>query len=407
VTRVADHLSEVLGAVGALDPIDVGLLDAHGAVAAEDVIAPWALPQYDHASTPGYAVRSADVADATSDSPVTVSVVADIGSGDHGAHAIGPGHAARVAAGAPLPRGADTVVPLADTDGGLAQVQIATPAPPGSWVRRKAEDVAQGDIALRVGTYLGAAQIGLLAAVGKDRVTVRPRPRVVVLAVGDRLVEPGRSVALGQVTDSTGHLLTAASREAGATAFRVAAVPDDPRVVRATLEDQLIRADLVITSGGLAQADGVVRQVVPSMGEVRFVHLDMEPGSDQAFGAIGEDRVPIFCLPGRPVDAFVAFEVFVRPVIRKMVGVTRFHRPSVRATLTSDIDTTRGPRQFARARVVASGENEYRVEPLGALQAPHLTDLARANALVVVPESVAHISAGAEVDCLLLERRRG
>lgn len=407
MTRVSDQLSEVLGAVGALSPIDVGLLDAHGAVAAEDVIAPWALPQYDHATTPGYAVRAADVAEATSDSPVTLPVVADVLAGDHAAHAIGPGHAARVVAGAPLPRGADTVVALAETDGGLAHVAVQAPARPGSWVRRKAEDVEQGDIALRAGTYLGAAQIGLLAAVGKDRVTVRPRPRVVVLAVGSRLVEPGRSVTFGQVTDSTGHLLTAAAREAGATAFRVACVADDPRVVRGTLEDQLIRSDLVVVSGGLADPDGVVRQVVPGMGDVRFADVAMEPGGQQGFGVIGEEQVPVFCLPGRPVDAFVAFEVFVRPVIRKMVGVARLHRPTVRATLTADIHSASGPRQFARARVSAVGDNDYRVEPLGSLAAPHLTDLARANALVVVPESVSHLAAESEVDCLLLERRRG
>jgi molybdopterin molybdotransferase len=407
VRRVSDHLSAVLGAVDALAPIDVGLLDAHGTVAAEDVIAPWALPQYDHATVPGYAVRATDLADASPDSPTTLPVVSDISSADHSPHAIGPGHAAGVASGAPLPRGADAVVPLAETDGGVSQVTVPHPVSVGTGVRRKAEDVDAGDIALRVGTYLGAAQIGLLAAVGKDRVTVRPRPRVVVLAVGSRLVEPGRSVTFGQVTDSTGHLLTAAAREAGASAYRVAAVPDDSRTVRATLEDQLIRADLVITSGGLADPDGVVRQVVPGLGAVDLVEVAMDPGGVQGFGTIGDEKVPVFCLPGRPVDAFVAFEVFVRPVIRKMVGVSRLHRPTVRATLTRDIESTRGPRQFARARVSASGEETFQVEPLGALEAPHLTDLARANALVVVPESTDHLVEGAEVDCLLLERRRG
>jgi molybdopterin molybdotransferase len=407
VRRVADHLSDVLGAVEALPPIDVGLLDAHGCVAAEDVIAPWALPGYDHATTPGYAVRAGDVAEASAEEPVMVPVVADIAAGDHAPHAIGPGHAARIASGAPLPRGADSVVAVSDTDGGLVNVEVSAAPAVGAGIRHKAEDVEKGDIALRVGTYLGAAQIGLLAAVGKDRVTVRPRPRVVVLAVGGNLVEAGRSVSFGQVTDSTGHLLTTAAREAGATAFRVAAVSDDPRVVRGALEDQLVRADLVLTSGGLADPDGVMRTVAPSLGQVEFIHVAMEPGAEQAFGVVGEEQVPIFCLPGRPVDAFVAFEVFVRPVIRKMVGVSRLHRPTVRATLTADIDTAAGPRQFARARVSASGEDEYVVEPLGSLEAPHLTDLARANALVVVPEQVGHLAAGSSVDCLLLERRRG
>jgi molybdopterin molybdotransferase len=407
VKRVADHLSDVLGQVGPLAPIDVGLLDAHGAVAAEDVIAPWALPQYDHAVVSGYAVRAADLDATTAEDPVVLPVIADIGTSDHGVHALGPGHAARLASGAPLPRGADAVVPLGETDGGLAAVTIGAVPSPGANVRRMAEDVAAGDIALRAGTYLGAAQIGLLAAVGKDRVTVRPRPRVVVLAVGSRLVEPGLPVSFGQVTDSTGHLLTVAAGEAGATTFRVAAVPDDPRVVRGTIEDQLVRADMLIVSGGLADPDGVARTVLPALGDVEFLEVAMEPGSVQGFGVIGEERVPVFCLPGRPVDAFVAFEVFVRPVIRKMVGVSRLHRPTERARLAEALESPRGLRHFARGRIHPTLDSGPVVEPLGTREAPHLTDLARANTLIVVPESVGALPAGDDVDCLLLERRRG
>ena len=147
--------------------------------------------------------------------------------------------------------------------------------------------------------------------------------------------------------------------------------------------------------------------MLPGLGDVGFVDVAMEPGGAQGFGVIGEEKVPVFALPGRPVDAFVAFEVFVRPVIRKMVGVTRLHRPTVRATLSADISSHGGPRQFARGRVSLVGEDEYRVDQLGALEAPHLTDLARANALIVVPEAAEHLPAGTEVDCLLLERRRG
>jgi molybdopterin molybdotransferase len=404
--RVADHLSDVLGRVGPLAPIDVGLLDAHGAVAAEDVIAPWALPQYDHAALAGYALAAADIADAAPDSPVTLPVVADVAAGDHSVHALGPGHAARVASGAPLPRGADTVVPSALTDGGLATVTVTAAVPYGSHVRRMAEDVAAGDIALRAGSYLGAAQVGLLAAVGKDRVTVRPRPRVIVLAVGSRLVEPGLPVSYGQVTDSTGHLLSVAAREAGATSFRVAAVPDDPRVVRSTVEDQLVRADLVVLSGGLSD-EGIVRSVLPTLGAVEFLEVAMEPGGTQGFGVVGEEQVPVFALPGRPVDAFVAFEVFVRPVIRKMVGVSKLHRPTERAVLSQPLSSSPGRRQFARGRLHPTVEGTFSVDPLGAGDAPHLTDLARANALVVVPEQATSMPAGEEVDCLLLERRRG
>jgi molybdopterin molybdotransferase len=351
-------------------------------------------------------VRAADAVGADDGSPVTLPVVADIAAGDHAVNALGPGHAARIAGGAPLPRGADTVVPLAATDSGLTAVTLARAVVPGEGVRRMAEDVAAGDIALRAGSYLGAAQVGLLAAVGKDRVTVRPRPRVVVLAVGARLVEPGLPVSSGQVTDSTSHLLTVAAREAGATAFRVSAVPDEPRVVRSTVEDQLVRADMLVLSGGLGE-NGIVRSVVPTLGEVEFIDVAMEPGGVQGFGVIGEERVPVFCLPGRPVDAFVAFEVFVRPVIRKMVGVAKLHRPSERAELTAAVHASPGVRQFVRGRVHPTVEGTWLVDPLGAGESPHLTDLARANALVVVPEPVATLPAGAEVDCLLLERRRG
>ena len=207
--RVADHLSDVLSIVRPLTPLGVQLLDAHGCVLAEDVVAPWPLPQFDNSAMDGYAVRAEDVRAATEDAPVELPVVTDIAAGETERAAIGPGLAARIMTGAPMPAGADAVVPVEQTDGGTARVQITLAAPVGRHLRRVGEDVQAGDTVLAAGTFLGAAQIGLLAAVGKERVRVRPRPRVVVISTGRELVEPGQPLDLWQITDSNSFLLNA------------------------------------------------------------------------------------------------------------------------------------------------------------------------------------------------------
>ena len=406
--RVADHLSDVLSAVRPLTPLDVQLLDAHGCVLAEDVVAPWPLPQFDNSAMDGYAVRAEDVRDAADDNPVELPVVADIAAGETQVAAIGPGLAARIMTGAPVPVGADAIVPVEHSDGGEARVRITAGAPVGRHLRKIGEDVQEGDTVLSAGTFLGAAQVGLLAAVGKDRVKVRPRPRVVVISTGSELVEPGLPLALGQITDSNSFTLTAAAREAGAVAYRVAPVADDETTLLSLIEDQLVRADLVVTSGGIsAGAYDVVKQVLSDLGTVRFDKVAMQPGMPQGFGTVGDDETPIFTLPGNPVSAFVSFEVFVRPAIRKMLGVSRLHRPSVKAILQATLRSPEGKRQFARARWQPAPDGSYLVTPLGGQASHMVADLAYANALVVVPENVTEIAAGQVVDTVLLERRKG
>jgi molybdopterin molybdotransferase len=408
VKRVADHLSDVLSIVRPLTPIAVQLLDAHGCVLAEDVIAPWPLPQFDNSAMDGYAVRSEDVRDASTETPIELPVVTDIAAGETQRTAIGPGLAARIMTGAPMPAGADAVVPVEQTDGGTARVQITLAAPAGRHLRRVGEDVQAGDTVLTTGTFLGAAQIGLLAAVGKERVRVRPRPRVVVISTGRELVEPGQPLNLGQITDSNSFLLTTAAREAGAVAYRVAPVSDDERALLGRIEDQLVRADMIVTSGGVsAGAYDVVKQVLSDVGTVTFDKVAMQPGMPQGFGTVGEEATPIFTLPGNPVSAFVSFEVFVRPAIRKMLGVSRLHRPSVKAVLQTTLRSPEGKRQFARARWSPAPDGSYLVTPLGGQASHLLADLAYANALVVVPEAVTEVAAGQVVDTVLLERRKG
>src|SRR5207248_2515076 len=229
---------------------------------------------------------------------------------------------------------------------------ITRPAGVGAHVRRAGEVAPAGVTVIPAGTHLGATQVGLLAAVGRERVLARPRPRVVVLSTGSELVDPGTPLSTGQIPDANSTLLTAAAREVGAIAFRVGIVRDDPRDLLDTLEDQLIRADLVLTSGGVSVgAYDVVKEAIGRLGEVRFDRVAMQPGMPQGFGVIGPDSTPFFGLPGNPVSAYVSFEVFVRPAIRRMLGVEPIHRPTVRARLAAPLSSPPGKRTYARARM--------------------------------------------------------
>jgi molybdopterin molybdotransferase len=405
VKRVEEHLEDVLRGIRPLDPLDVQLLDAHGCILAEDVVAAGDLPPFDNSAMDGYAVRLSDVASATPQAPVALPVVGDIAAGSRSAYSIQPGFTARIMTGAPVPAGAEAIVPVEWTDGGVANVAVTRPPGPGQFVRRRGEDVRTGDVVLREGTRLGPTQIGLLAAVGRHRVTVRPRPRVVVVSTGTELVEPGDVVAPGQITESNSYVLTTAAKEAGALAFRVGIVPDDPRVLLDTIEDQLIRADLVVTSGGVsAGAYDVVKDVLSRLGGVAFDQVAMQPGMPQGFGTIGPESTPIMTLPGNPVSAYVSFEVFVRPVIRRMLGVSPLHRPAVRAVCTGALTSPLGKRQFARGWLDVEADR-YVVRPVGGPGSHLVGDLAKANCFIVVPEQVTEVPAGGTVTVMVLERR--
>jgi molybdopterin molybdotransferase len=400
------QLDDVLGVVGPLSSLDLTLPDAHGCVLAEEVSSTFPLPPFDNSAMDGYAVRAADLAAATESTPVTLPVVGDIAAGATGAYNVQPGLCVRIMTGAPMPAGADAVVPLEWTDGGIAQVRISRAPEVGGHIRRAGEDLTPGSVVLPSGTHLGATQIGLLAAVGRERVLARPRPRVVVLSTGSELVDPGTPLSVGKIPDSNSTLLTAAAREAGAIAFRVGIVPDDPRVLLDTLEDQLIRADLVLTSGGVSVgAYDVVKEAIGRLGEVRFDKVAMQPGMPQGFGVIGPDRTPFFGLPGNPVSAYVSFEVFVRPAIRRMLGVEPIHRPTVRARLAAPLTSPPGKRTFARARMTVE-DGTYVVTPVGGSGSHLIASLAQANAFAVVPESVTSVDAGEVVTTMLLERRQ-
>ena len=401
----AQHLERVLATVAPLHPLELGLLDAHGCVLAEDLVAPADLPGFDNSAMDGYAVRAADVAGASDAAPVVLPVTGDVAAGPASPLRVQPGVCVRIMTGAMMPAGADAVVPLEWTDGGVAQVSITRPAPVGAHVRAVGEDVAAGEVVLPEGTHLGAVQVGLAAATGRARLLVRPRPRVVVVSTGSELVEPGEPLSPGRIVDSNSPALTAAAVEAGAIAYRVGIVPDDPRRLLSTLEDQLVRADLLVTSGGVSVgAYDVVKEVLSRLGTVRFDDVAMQPGKPQAFGTIGPDSTPVFGLPGNPVSALVSFEAFVRPALRKMLGAQPLERPRVRAVATQALPSAPGKRSFLRVALEVR-DGAYVVTPVSGPGSHLLAGMSRANALAVVPEDVDEVPQGGAVEVLVLERR--
>jgi molybdopterin molybdotransferase len=410
---VDEHLADVLAGLAALPAIELQLLDAQGCRLAEDVVAGGDLPPFDNSSMDGYAVRTADTVGATEQYPSVLAVVGEIAAGAGELPKVGPGQAARIMTGAPLPPGAQAVAPVEWTDGGTGSAEAATAmtaeAGPevrvrqeveeGAHIRRAGSDVRAGSTVLTAGTELGPTQLGLLAAIGRGVVRVRPRPRVVVLSTGSELVQPGEPVGPGQIWDSNSYTLTAAAQQAGAIAYRVGGVPDDAAVLRRVLEDQLGRADLIVTSGGVSVgAYDVVKEVFAEYGGVDFRKLRMQPGKPQGFGRIGAAGVPLLALPGNPVSAYISFELFVRPAIRTMLGAPDVHRPVVRAVCTADLRSPAGRRQFLRGWWAGDGT----VAPVGGADSHLVGALARANCLITVPEDAVSVTAGQPVDVVLL-----
>ncbi|MBK5249412.1 MAG: molybdopterin molybdotransferase MoeA [Actinomycetales bacterium] len=400
---VSEHLRGVLDLLRPLPPLEVVLHDAVGCILAEDVTSRGDLPARDLAALDGYAVRRADVDGAGPANPVELRVLDEVRAGSTDVTRLVARTAVRIASGAPMPADADCVIPLELTDRGLASVQVRAGGRAGENVRRQGEDLQTGEIALAAGIRIGARQIALLAALGRSRVTVHPRPRVVLVSVGDELVEPGRTASAGEIFDANGHALATAVQDAGGTTFRVAAVPDERMRLRETLEDQLVRADLIITTGGLSYgANDTVKEVLSPLGTVRFDNVAMWPGRQFGVGTVGEDT-PILCLPGDPVSAQVAFEVFVRPALLAMAGHAELYRPTVRASVTKGWDSPSDRREFVPVTLIGAPQEGYRATPVGSPGSLLLTGLARANALAVVPDDVREVSAGDELNCMILE----
>jgi molybdopterin molybdotransferase len=393
VRTVEEHQAVVSALLAPLPQEDVALAEAHGRVLARDVAAAVPLPGFDNSAMDGYAARWAEV----SGVPVKLPVADDIPAGRTDVVPLAPGTVQRIMTGAPLPAGADVVVPVEMTDRGTDVVEIREAPEAGTHLRAAGEDIGQGAVALTAGTPLGAAQLGLAAAVGLESLPVRRRPRVLVLSTGSELVAPGTPLRPGQIYESNSALLVAAVEDAGGEARRLHFVPDDVDQFLTTVRAELAGADLLITSGGVsAGAYEVVKDAFGQLGTVEFGKVAMQPGGPQGAGTV--DGVPVVTLPGNPVSAFVSFEVFVRPALRRALGHASPDRLRVPARLTGPLRSPAGKRQFLRGRY-EGGE----VSQVGGPGSHLVAHLARANCLVVVPEDVTELPAGAEVVVVLIE----
>ena len=401
LTSVDAHLADILDSIRPLPPTRLGITEAEGCVLAEDIVASRPLPPFDNSAMDGYALIAADIAGASTDAPVTLRVSGEVAAGDTGAYAVTHGSCLRITTGAKLPAGADAVVPVEDTDGGIARVVIRAAAEPGHAVRFSGGDAREGDVLLPRGTRLGPMQIGVLAASGHARAGVYPRPRVVVLSTGDELSEPGHALAPGKIWDSNSFMLAAAAREAGCVAFRHGPIPDDPLEIMPAIEDQLLRADLLVTSGGVSMGGehDVVKHTLERLGTIRFRKVAMQPGMPQGFGMIGDEGIPIFTLPGNPVSAYVSFQIFVLAALGALQGQRDWRLPSVHATVTGPLHSPRGRRSYLRG-VLNRADNT--IVPLSGQGSHQVAALGRANALIVVPEWVTDSKEGDEAEVLCL-----
>ncbi len=395
------YLAEILAAIRPLAPRELSLDDADGGMLAEDIAAQWPLPPFDNSSMDGYAVRAADIAAATVGAPVTLPVTGEVTAGDTRELELVPGSCLRIMTGAPVPDGADAVVPVELTDGGTARVAISQAVAAGASIRRAGDDAAPGDALLAAGSRLGPVAIGLLAAAGRDSVLARPWPRVAVFSTGNELAAPGTPITRGRIWESNSYMLASAARQAGADACRQPSVPDDVSQVLAVIEDAAGRADLLVTSGGVSMGGehDVVKAALQKLGTVRFRKVAMQPGMPQGFGVIGAASTPIMTLPGNPVSAFVSFQLFVRPALRALQGTADGRLRTARAVLTASLRSPRDKRSFLRGVLADDGTQ---ITPLSGQASHQLAALARANALIIVPEQVISMAAGdvAEVICL-------
>ena len=404
LSSVDEHVDRIVDSLLPLHPYDQPLLEALGLPVCEDISAPMDLPAFDNSAMDGYAVYYDDVATASTDHPVHLPVVGEMAAGQTRLFALSPGTAVRIMTGAPVPQGADAVVPIEWTDGGVAAVRIIKAPKFDEHVRHKGEDVQTGDVLLEDGSILGPRQLGLLASVGRSQVRARPRPRIVIMSTGAELREPGTSLGHDSVYDANSYMLAAAARATGAIAYRVGIVSDDPSAFRDALSDQLVRADLVVTSGGVSKgAYDVVKEVLSELGTVSFGEVAMQPGKPQGFGFVGEDATPIITLPGNPVSSYVSFEVFVVPAIRRMMGRLPYRRPMVRAVCSQAFSSSPGRQQYVRAQFAIDGRGAH-VAPVGGHGSHLVGDLSEANSLIVVPADVTSVDVGSQVQVLVFDR---
>jgi molybdopterin molybdotransferase len=400
LVSVEEHLTAVLRSLPEPEPIDLQLMDALGLVLAEDVASEVTLPAFANSAMDGYAVVAADLEAAAVDSPVHLPVVGEVLAGAADPPAVSPGRVVRIMTGAPLPPGADAVVPVETTSGGQGQVAFHRAYAAGDNVRRPGEDLFPGQALVAAGRRLGPPDVGLLSAAGVTRVTCFPPPRVVVMSTGDELVPATQEPGPGQIRDANGPMLAAMVRTAGAIPFSAGIVPDDRKALMYAFDTNRGHCDLFVCTGGAsAGTRDLLPDVIGAMGEVQTSKVAMKPGMPQILGNIG--GTPVIGLPGNPVSAFVSFEEFVRPAIRRLQRRRDVQRPTVFATAAEAMSSPPHKRSYLRVQLAREGTG-WVARPTGGQGSHVITSIAQADGLAVVPEDVTDVAQGDELRVQLL-----
>lgn len=418
---VDEHLEMVIDATMTPEPIRIDITDALGLMCAEEVQATAPLPGFAQAAVDGYAVRAVDVGGAKSlgnrDSETAVPehdgslpVVGEVAAGSQKPLRLQPRQAVRVATGAPLPTLADAVLPLEWSDRGRKRVSPHRPVRSGDFIRKEGDDIQPGDIAVRSGAVLGPAQIGLLAATGRNKVLVYPRPRVTVMSYGLELVDIERTPGLGQVYDVSSYAVAAAAKDAGAEVNRAGIVNAEPRKLKEQISLHAHKSELLVITGAVGGSSAKpIQEALAELGDIDTTRVAMHPGSAQGFGLIGDERIPVFLLPANAVSALVIFEALIRPAIRTSLGKRVPTRRSVQARSLGPIESIPGREGFIRARLMRDAETrDYLVEGIGGAggsPAHLLAGLAEANAMIRIPTEVTDVRPGDIVDVLFLQQR--
>jgi len=390
---------EILNRVRTLAPIELPLQEAFGCVLAADVAAELDMPGFSSSAMDGFAVRASDVASATMDEPVTLRVVGRAPVGLQPDTTVGAGEAVGIATGAPIPAGADSIVPIEHSVAEGIDVHILRSFPEGANVRQAGEDVRAGQMLVPQGRRLAAPELGMLASSGHASVLVSPRARVVVISTGDELVEPGRPVTYGKVRDANSYTLFGGLREVGTIPYLAGISRDEPDVLKEEVLGFVGRADCFISSGGVSVGErDVVKKAFFRRGEIDFYQVAMQPGMPQGFGMI--DETPYFGLPGNPVSVFVSFEVFIRPALLKMMGRHDIFRPEIWAVLESDISGPRDKVMYARVRVWRE-RGQWRAASTGPPGSNLLGTVTKANGLAIIPVGTDTAEAGSRVRVML------
>ncbi|MFN0100357.1 MAG: gephyrin-like molybdotransferase Glp [Gemmatimonadaceae bacterium] len=408
VTEAAQRIS---AAFAPLSTERVPLRAAMGRVLVDAIRSPITLPHWTNSAMDGYAVRAADVRGATDDAPITLPVHETVAAGTFPSRALQPGEAARVMTGAPVPEGADSVIRVEDTDGGVAHVRILHDRDAGKNLRQRGEDLREGEIALPAGMPIGAAQIGILASIGQRDVAVHRRPRVVILGSGDELVSIDRfdEVRAGRrIVSSNAYTIAAMVEATGGEAIDLGHCEDTLPAMRALLERAVALApDLIVTTAGVSVGEfDHTRAALEAMGaHLDFWKVRMRPGAPLGFGHLG--ATPWIGLPGNPVSAMVTCELFVRPVVRRMLGYTRIHRQPVRVRLEEPVTIQARLTHFLRAIVTPRADGGLSARLTGPQGSSILTSMSLANALLIVPDDRTTVAAGESLSAFLLSDAAG